>query len=390
MNTEEYGNRKERMGIYLHIPFCVRKCAYCDFLSAPADEETREAYVRALTEEIRAFPDPDRYLVRSVFFGGGTPSLLAPAQTERILDAVRARFSLTGDAEITAECNPGTLSREKLSAYRGMGISRLSIGLQSANDAELALLGRIHTFAVFRENYELAREAGFDNLNVDLIFGLPGQKRADWAATLAAVTALSPEHISAYSLIIEDGTPFGRTYGEDALRREEGLAPRFLPDEEEERGMSEDTVRILEEAGLSRYEISNYARPGRGSVHNTGYWTREAYAGFGIGAASLLGHERTKNTEDLAAYLRGERSAGEREVLSREDEMAETMFLGLRLIRGVNLTRFARTFGERAQDRWAREIAQMTAEGLLETADGHLRLTPRGLDLANYVMAAFV
>ncbi len=381
---------KKQLGIYLHIPFCVRKCAYCDFLSAPADRQVREAYVRALEEEIRDFADADSYEVRSVFIGGGTPSCLEEGQIFRLMEAVRGRFAVREDAEISIECNPGTLDEGKLQEYKSAGTNRLSIGMQSADDQELALLGRIHTRADLEKSFALARKAGFDNINIDLISGLPGQKPEDFARSLKAVCALSPEHISAYSLIIEEGTPFGAAYGEDDLRRQRGLAPKLLPTEEEERKMSADTVRILADAGYARYEISNYALPGRECVHNTGYWIREPYAGFGIGAASLLGNERTKNTTDLAAYIAGDRKKEERQSLSLEEEMSETMFLGLRLIRGVDLARFEETFGVSAMERWKEEIARMEAEGLLADDGKFLSLTERGLDIANYVMAQFV
>jgi len=361
--------------IYIHIPFCVRKCGYCDFLSAPAKREQRDRYVRTLLEEIRGGapvsalphfmhragqgdlrlkPHPARagrigersvplsdhtdrvrnysslcwtrpgadYIVSSVFFGGGTPSLLPALQIAEILDALRARFHFSDHAEITIECNPGSLdsrllgaqecregvsneynpgsftnsfvrererkNEEEMEAYLACGINRISFGLQSANDAELAALGRIHTFETFLRSYESARNAGFTNINVDLMSALPGQTVESWKTTLRQVRSLAPEHISAYSLIIEEGTPFFEKYHEDDLRRADGEQPQFLPSEEEERQMYALTEQMLAEAGYVHYEISNYALPGYECRHNIGYWRGTEYMGFGLGASSLL------------------------------------------------------------------------------------------------------
>ena len=271
---------KKKLGIYIHIPFCVRKCAYCDFLSAPADAETRDAYVRALKEEIRSAGELDgSYEGATVFFGGGTPSLLAGDELAGILDEISGQLLLRSDAEITVECNPGTLDRKKLEAYKRAGINRLSIGLQSADNRELRALGRIHTWEEFRENYEGVRELGFSNVNVDLMSALPGQTREGWKTTLEKVTDLNPEHISAYSLIIEEGTPFYEKY------REGGSCEAELPGEDLDRLMYEDTRAFLREKGYERYEISNYAKPGYECRHNLSYWERTDYKGFGIGAA---------------------------------------------------------------------------------------------------------
>ena len=256
---EDTGNKKH-LGLYLHIPFCRRKCLYCDFLSAPAGEETVENYVEALCRQIReeaeAFAGHE---VRTVFLGGGTPSVLTAEQMDRVLSAVRARYALSDGAEVTAECNPGTLDSEKLRGYRRAGINRLSIGLQSADDRELACLGRIHDYETFLRNYDQAREAGFSNLNVDLMSALPGQTLESWMDTLEKVSALAPEHISAYSLIIEEGTPFFERYGETAREAEKRKWPP-LPDEDLDRRMYGETERFLRQKGYYRYEISNYAR----------------------------------------------------------------------------------------------------------------------------------
>lgn len=386
------GNTKKRpLGIYLHIPFCARKCNYCDFLSAPASAQVQAEYARRLEEEIRGFENAGEYEVVSVFFGGGTPSLLPREAIVRLMRALRETFAFRGDVagvrpavEITVECNPGTLTEEKLRAYRACGVNRLSIGLQSASDAELKELGRIHTWEAFERNYRLARELGFANINVDLMSALPGQTLSSWHETLRRVLALCPEHISAYSLIIEEGTPFYEWYGNQT----NGHPP--LPSEEVERQMYYDTERILGEAGLRRYEISNYARPGYESVHNCGYWLRREYVGFGLGASSQLGRLRYKNTDALEDYLSGDFSKQEVQVLSRDDEIEETMYLGLRLMEGVDLRKFCETFGVAAETIYQKELSRLERQGLLLRENGFLRLTPLGIDVSNQVLAEFL
>ncbi len=386
---------EKKLEIYIHIPFCVKKCRYCDFLSFPGQEPLIRAYADRLAEEIRKKGEELRIAgdlrpVCSVFLGGGTPSILEVEQTGDLMRAVRESFTLAEEPEITMECNPGTLTREKLSAWRRAGIGRLSIGLQSASDRELACLGRIHTWKEFEENYFLAREAGFSNINVDLISALPEQTPQSWRQTLEKVLKLEPEHISAYSLIIEEGTPFYEIYREDAERRERGEKPVFLPSEEEEREMYRDTEKLLGEAGYGRYEISNYAQRGYTCRHNIGYWEREDYLGFGLGAASLYKNTRYHNTENLERYLNGDREKEEIQVLSEKEQMEETMFLGLRLTEGVNLKKFEEEFGIPCEAVFGEQMERLTKQGLLRRNGERLCLTERGLDLANYVMAEFV
>lgn len=369
---------KRRLGIYIHIPFCVRKCEYCDFLSAPAGEETREQYAAMLKKEIAEAEDlAGRFQAETVFFGGGTPSLLSAEEFSGIMDALYRRFDVLPDAEITVECNPGTLTKEKLSAYKAAGVSRLSIGLQSADDRELKMLGRIHTWKEFQESYDLARNAGFDNLNIDLISALPGQTESAWMNTLSRTAALEPEHISAYSLIIEEGTPFYRQYAEG------GPLENLLPDEDTERKMYEDTKLFLQERGYERYEISNYARPGYACRHNLSYWERIDYKGFGIGAASLVDEVRYKNSASLAAYLRGDFSFESREELRKKDRLEETMFLGLRKMEGVALT-------EELWSVYGRTFEDLKKKGLLKEEKGRILLTDRGIDISNYVLSEFL
>lgn len=294
---------EQNLSLYLHIPFCVRKCLYCDFLSGPQSADMQEQYVEALCREIQeTSPEYREYQVVSVFIGGGTPSVLLPEQTIRIMETLKSCFTLTDTCEISMEMNPGTVTPEKMNAYRACGINRISIGLQSANDGELKALGRIHTCADFLKAYEMAVEAGFTNINVDLMSAIPEQTLKSYQETLQKVLALQPQpvHISAYSLIVEEGTPFY----EQELN---------LPDEETERRMYEITDDILRKAGYHRYEISNYAKAGKECVHNKVYWKRGNYLGLGIGSASLIQNVRFHNMTDLSSYVNlmlGENSIG--------------------------------------------------------------------------------
>ena len=340
--TERGCAELRELELYLHIPFCVQKCRYCDFLSAPAEPEEIETYVEALQKEIYAYEGKfTDYKVTSVFFGGGTPSLLSAGQMQRLMESLQRVFQIRVAAEITMEMNPGTVSKEKLLGYKKAGINRLSIGLQSIQDHELRMLGRIHDYQMFLVTYEMARKVGFENINLDLISAIPGQTVASWNETLHTVAALAPEHITAYSLIIEEGTPFYALYGEP----EKGIlhVPNQkeilrLPDEDTERQMYDDTKSILEQAGYRRYEISNYAQPGRECRHNLGYWRRTDYRGFGIGAASLLENCRFQNKRELEPYLRRQFQIESQEWLTEADILSETMFLGLRTSTGVKLT----------------------------------------------------
>lgn len=394
------------MELYIHIPFCVRKCEYCDFLSFPAEEGIRRRYVDSLLREIGSYhSNSNKERVSSIFFGGGTPSLLPAEWMGEILHAVRDNFNVEQDAEISMEANPGTVSEEQLRRLREAGINRLSFGLQSSVDGELARLGRIHTFVRFLESYMLARKAGFANVNVDLMFGIPGQTVQSWEATLRKVSALAPEHISAYSLIIEEGTPFFQKYSRIEEKIEEGLtagelaseerreglpAADYLPDEETERSMYEMVPAVLGEYGYRQYEISNFAKPGYECRHNIGYWTGVPYIGIGLGASSYLGHVRYKNTENLADYLSGKWNRAEEEVLTLEDEMAEFMILGLRMTKGVAAADFQKRFGREIGTIYGDVIRQYEENGLLAEKDGRIFLTREGLSLSNVVMADFL
>ncbi|MCD8119252.1 MAG: radical SAM family heme chaperone HemW [Lachnospiraceae bacterium] len=495
------------VGIYIHIPFCVKKCDYCDFLSAPAGPEEQRCYMEALREEIRIaaglgaetnftvpsvcnfLPDRNGKIaatgadmvgvcseigpngaensvrpVDTVFFGGGTPSILPAGEIAKTLDTVRACFNLTEDAEITVESNPGTLTEEKCRIYRDCGVNRLSIGLQSAENRLLRGIGRIHTFEEFLESYEAARRAGFTNINVDLMSGLPGQSVQDHVDTLHRVLALGPEHISAYSLILEEGTPlYEKVMGQENREKERNVREDFLiedgkkknvrevlPSEDEEMEMYVKTREILETHGYHRYEISNYSLPGRECRHNLRYWDLSDYLGFGIGAASFTDGCRYRNTDDRRRYVRllrpglhdgdmresnradgrigqqtyevkrnaeceeqflcenkcKDESQGQiasvndligelRTEFSRETDrelMEEFVFLGLRKTEGIRKSEFADRFGREFDAVYGDVKNRLVAQGTLqECEDGaRLRLTDRGIDFSNEVLAEFL
>ena len=373
------------MELYLHMPFCVRKCAYCDFLSFPTDQETQNLYTRRLREDIDAMGKKYGDIpVDTIFIGGGTPSVPDSALIVGIMEHVRKAFHVAEGAEISMEANPGTVTREKLTDYRRAGINRLSFGLQSANDRELKLLGRIHTWAEFLESFHLARECGFTNINIDLMSALPGQTRESWKDTLKRVTDLNPEHISAYSLIIEDGTPFGEKYGSEEGRK-------LLPDEDSEREMYHETKRFLRDCGYERYEISNYAKPGRACRHNIGYWTGLPYLGLGLGASSYMDGGRSAVNSDMKQYL--EEKPGmftDVEKLTKKDMEEEFFYVGLRMTAGVSLPEFERRFGVSAKDVYPGLMETFVAEKAAVFQGDRFVLTDYGLDVSNYIMAQFL
>lgn len=378
-------DRKEQeLELYAHIPFCVRKCGYCDFLSGTAEESTREAYLLALAREIRrAGQDAEGCRAVSVFFGGGTPTVLTGGQLSRLLSEIKKSFRLAGDCEITLEANPGTLDPEKLRLCREAGFNRISIGCQSADNRELRRLGRIHTWEEFLEGFRQAREAGFSNINVDLMSGIPGQTLVSWETSLRKTAELGPEHISAYSLILEEGTPF--------YKNREKLD---LPDEDTERRMYERTGEILEEYGCRQYEISNYAREGYRCRHNLGYWTGREYLGLGLGASSLWRDTRFRNTDSMEEYLKDSgnlpKIRREEEKLSASDRQSEYMILGLRLTEGISLAGFRETFGTDVRKVWPGVLEKYKGYGLLEEAAGRLKFTGEGISLSNVVLAEFL
>lgn len=393
----------ENLELYLHIPFCVRKCAYCDFLSHTPEKGEIEAYVKALKEEITSYKNIfDSCQVSTIFFGGGTPSLLTAEQMKEILDGVRTHFRLEDTAEITMELNPGTATRGNLIGYRSAGVNRLSIGLQSVHDKELKLLGRIHDYQTFLNTYQAAREAGFENINVDLISAIPGQSVESWEESLRTVVGLNPEHLSAYSLIIEEGTPFYEIYGEKNQETEqihgEKQREEKLPSEEEERLMYERTREILAEYGYQQYEISNYAKPGYECRHNLGYWERVPYLGLGTGASSLIRYQgkeyRFHHVTEVEEYIKlagtPEKLVREPEEVVRRAQIEEFMFLGLRKSQGIGKSEFRKRFGVPIEEIYGDILQKQERQGLIRNGVEQISLTERGMDLSNYVFAQYL
>ena len=378
--------KKKPIELYIHIPFCVKKCDYCDFLSFRALSSVHEAYVQQLIREIRAQSCycTDCQVV-SVFIGGGTPSLLEPSCISQIMETVFSCFQVEPEAEITIEANPGTLLGKKLPVYRQCGINRVSIGLQSADNTELKNLGRIHSFEEFLKSFQSARMAGFTNINIDLMSGIPGQTLESWKNTLKKVTMLKPEHISAYSLIIEEGTPFYESYRAGKLE---------LVSEEMDREMYHWTVDTLAEWGYGQYEISNFAKVGRQSRHNRIYWQAEEYLGMGLGAHSYMDGKRFHNSYDLQKYIsaKGDTSLlrEDTELITETDALAEFMFLGLRLTEGVSFARFRQRFGKEMDTVYGKELQELTEMGLLLRDESGVRLSRRGIDVSNAVFERFL
>ena len=384
------------MQLYIHIPFCVKKCAYCDFLSFAAEKCDQTKYVHALIQELKIYGK--RYKNReisTIFIGGGTPSCLEENLLSEIMNTVYEQFEVQPDAEITMECNPGTVTAAKFEAYKKAGINRLSIGLQSANDDELKTLGRIHTFEQFLKTYDMARRYGFNNINIDLMSSLPGQTKESFLSSLRKVIRLKPEHISAYSLIIEEGTPFYEAYQMDMKRQENGEPTEFLPSEEEVYEITKLTRDHLMKEGYHWYEISNFAKPGKECRHNIGYWKRADYLGVGLGAASLMENVRYANTSDMEVYIHSFMQAEKSPVLecekvSRTAQMEEFMFLGLRMVDGFKRQEFYETFGVEIEGVYGEVLRSMQEEGLIRQLAGQISLTEKGVDLSNYVLAQFL
>ena len=365
------------LAIYIHVPFCARKCAYCDFASFAGREDAWSDYFAALHAEMDAWVDRLRaYEARSVFFGGGTPSLVPAAYIQDALNHLRRLLPFAGDCEITLEANPGTLTAAKLETYRRAGVNRLSIGVQSFDAALLRELGRIHTPEQAASAVRLASEAGFENLSIDLMYALPGQSMAQWSETLAQAVALPVQHNSAYSLIVEPGTEM-----EQRVERGEAI----IPDDDAVNEMQRLAVCRLAEAGFARYEISNFAVPGYESRHNLTYWQDGDYLGLGSAAHSLVENERFSNPPELARYLAGERMC-ERTVRSLRDHREEVLMLSTRTLRGLDMARWRAEFGEEFVQGHARQLRKLENYGLIEIEGDFLRLTPVGLELQDSVV----
>ncbi|NPV72807.1 MAG: radical SAM family heme chaperone HemW [Pelotomaculum sp.] len=376
------------IGLYVHVPFCVKKCLYCGFVSFRLDREAAGLYLNALLREIELYGAAlcgSEKEVSSLFIGGGTPTCLPGDGLIKILQALKVHFRLLPECEVTVEANPGTVTLGGLSVLREAGVNRLSLGVQSFQDRLLKVLGRAHGSGEAEKAVRLARQAGFANLNLDFIFGIPGQTAAEWLETLEKAVELAPEHIAVYGLQLEEGTPLERAVAGG------GLEP--CP-EELELFMYRTAVEYLKKHGYIHYEISNFARPGRECLHNLGYWLNRPYLGLGPAAHSCFRGERFANEPSLERYCRllsrGVFPVQERHALSLAEEMAETMFLGLRLIRGVDLEGFRSRFGRRAEEVYRNEIARLTGAGLVKLDGRFLALTGKGLPVANIVFSEFV
>lgn len=372
----------KKISLYIHIPFCKQKCFYCDFPSYQGMEGLVEEYVNALCIEIENIPAD--FLIRSIFIGGGTPTYLSGRQIERILKAIN-KLNVMKDMEFTMECNPGTLNEEKLTVMKTYGVNRLSIGLQAVQDSLLNTIGRIHTYNEFEENFRLARKIGFNNINVDLMYGLPNQTVEEWSETLEKICGLNPEHISAYSLIIEEGTCFYKMWDEDKLN---------LPTEDEERKMDAMTRGLLERDGYKHYEISNYSKKGYECNHNKVYWKCKEYLGAGVSSSSFIDGARIKNIDSIKGYIDGIKNfksvVDEKYKNKKEDDIEEFMFMGLRMVEGIRKVEFEKRFNEEIYSIYGNVIEENIRDGLMKDEGGFIRLTDRGIEVSNLVMAKFI
>ncbi len=373
----------KELGIYVHIPFCKRKCAYCDFISFSGKARLIEKYVEALKREINKCKiSKEDYMVKTIYFGGGTPSFIESKYIVEILEAIKEKFNISKNAEITIEINPGTVTEEKLKDYYEVGINRISFGLQSTNSQLLKLVGRIHSYSSFLEGYNLARKTGFKNINVDLMIGLPVQTLKDVQKDLSRIIELNPEHVSVYSLIVEEGTRI-----EEKIKNKE----LYLPSEKLERKMYWEVKKELEEAGYIHYEISNFAKAGYESKHNLSCWNQEEYLGFGLAAHSYFNNVRYSNTDDFEEYFDWpENSKIIHERQTDEDKQKEFMLLGLRKIEGVAISDFKNKFIENPIYLYRETLNKLVTQGLIEVDIDSIKLTNRGIDLANLVWEEFV
>ena len=389
-------NKRTETELYIHIPFCMKKCLYCDFPSGAYGSEIRRRYTKALMRELLYQAERmDDCEIATIYIGGGTPTWLEEKYMEKIIRTVYKYFHVSPDAEVTMECNPATAAEKTLSLYRSLGVNRLSIGLQSSDENELKTLGRVHSYGEFLNTFQYARNAGFDNINVDIMTGIPGQTPATLRKTLSDVTSLRPEHISCYSLIVEEGTPFYDLYEDDVKRREKGEPTVELPNEDQEYELGIIAQRYLAEHGYGQYEISNYARMGKACRHNIGYWKRVPYLGVGLGAASLLDNIRYTNSRDIYEYLSKVEADDfpiykDAEAISRKGQMEEFMFLGLRMNEGVSRDDFEKTFGVSIDAMYGGVLSKLSADGLLLYSEGRVCLTELGADLSNYALSFFL
>ncbi|MDM1002453.1 radical SAM family heme chaperone HemW [Clostridium perfringens] len=375
----------DKISLYIHIPFCAQKCLYCDFPSFARKDYLRKAYIEALNKEIISLREKHNNLeINTIFIGGGTPSVLEADELECLLKEV-AKLNMAKDIEYSMECNPGNLTEEKLEVMKKYGVNRISMGLQAKQDNLLKGLGRIHNYKTFKENFLLAKKVGFNNINVDLMFGLPNQRLNEWEETLREIISLEPAHISAYSLIIEEGTAFYNLYENDKLK---------LPTEEEERKMYHLAKKILEENGFNQYEISNYAKEGKECRHNLAYWNMDNWIGVGSAAASYINGKRIKNISSVEEYINSINENGEavEEIInnSKNDNMEEFMFMGLRKINGIDENEFKKRFSMNINDVYGEILNKYIDEGLLIRDSGRIFLSEKGIEISNIIMADFL
>lgn len=375
----------DKTSLYIHIPFCAQKCLYCDFPSFARKDHLRKAYIEALNKEIINLREKHNNLeINTIFIGGGTPSVLEADELECLLKEV-AKLNMAKDIEYSMECNPGNLTEEKLEVMKKYGVNRISMGLQAKQDNLLKGLGRIHNYKTFKENFLLAKKVGFNNINVDLMFGLPNQRLNEWEETLREIISLEPAHISAYSLIIEEGTAFYNLYENDKLK---------LPTEEEERKMYHLAKKILEENGFNQYEISNYAKEGKECRHNLAYWNMDNWIGVGSASASYIDGKRIKNISSVEEYINSINERGEavEEIInnSKNDNMEEFMFMGLRKINGIDENEFKKRFGMNINDVYGEILNKYIDEGLLIRESGRVFLSEKGIEISNIIMADFL
>lgn len=377
----------EELGIYIHIPFCKQKCFYCDFCSFANKNEMQGKYVETVINEIKNITHKEKYTVTTIYLGGGTPSILNPDYIKSILQEIKSSFEILDDAEITIEINPGTVNEEKLKKYKEYGINRLSIGLQSANDKILKKIGRIHDYKQFEETFFYARKCGFKNINVDLMIGLPTQAVENVKQTLEKIIQKNPEHISVYSLIIEEGTIIEKLINENKLQ---------LPDEETERIMYWTVVNELKENGYNQYEISNFSKKTYESKHNTNCWKQKQYIGLGTSAHSYLNKKRYSNTNNIEEYIKNiqenniSKNITIHEEQTEESTMNEYMLLGLRMIQGININEFKQKFKIDPTIKYKETLEKLQKENLIQITKTSIKLTKQGIDFGNIVWEEFI
>lgn len=384
----------KEIGVYVHIPFCKSKCYYCDFCSFPSDKEHKKIYVNALVKEIENWNFVDEFslsknqcIVKTFYIGGGTPSIIDGIYIEQIVNKIKEQFFVDENAEITIEVNPGTADREKLVKYKSIGINRLSIGLQSTDNKMLKSIGRIHTYEQFECVYNIAREVGFSNINVDLMIGLPGQTTHDVNSSLNELVKKNPEHISVYSLILEDDTKLKELVESRALE---------LPSEDKERKMYWLVKSFLENNGFKHYEISNFSKPGYESKHNSDCWNQKEYIGFGLGAHSYVEGKRLSNTSNFVEYIdninngRFEKNKEIHEIQDKSSKMNEYVILRLRMLDGLNFAEFKEKFEKNFMEKYKSQYTKLEKQGLIYTQNECLRLTDKGINFANIVWAEFL